>query len=374
MDPVVDDSVVPDPVVPDYESSVAAIVPSLLGLTDNAWLPAPTHDAASVVLLVVDGLGWRAFADAPNALANLNEFVGGPTTTVVPATTAAALTAITTGRSPVQHGLLGFRMRVDDAVLNVLRWQIETRGVKPPDPTVVQPNSPFFGRAIPVVAKAEHQGSGFTEAHLRGGPFVGWRATSTIVEHCRRLVAEGHPFVYAYYPCVDEVAHEFGLHDGAYAAELAFADDLVGRLRAALPDSCALVVTADHGQMHIEPEDWIELDPEIEALIELQAGDARCRYLYARSGAHQDLAAACRERFARVAWVRTRRELLDEAWMGVGASGSIPGRIGDVVLMPFAPVGFVDRALPRERGLRSAHGAPTAAEMTVPLLAARGTA
>jgi hypothetical protein len=173
---------------------------------------------------------------------------------------------------------------------------------------------------------------------------------------------------------VDEVAHEFGLLDGAYAAELAFADDLIGRLRAALPNDCALMITADHGQMHIEPDAWIELDRDLEAMIAIQAGDARCRYLYARPGRHQELGAACRERFSHIAWVRTRRELLDDAWLGAGASGPVPGRIGDVVLMPFAPVGFVDRALPRERSLLSAHGAPTAAEMQVPLLAALGTA
>ena len=65
---------------------------------------------------------------------------------------------------------------------------------------------------------------------------------------------------------------------------------------------------------------------------------------------------------------------LDEGWFGPRPSGSVPGRIGDVVLAPFADVGFVDPALPGERGLRSAHGAPTADEMTVPLRAARGLA
>jgi hypothetical protein len=72
--------------------------------------------------------------------------------------------------------------------------------------------------------------------------------------------------------------------------------------------------------------------------------------------------------------VRTRRQLIDDGWLGPRPTPAVGGRIGDVVLMPFEPVGFIDPALPRERGLRSAHGAPTADEMRVPLLAARGRA
>ena len=81
-----------------------------------------------------------------------------------------------------------------------------------------------------------------------------------LVEHCRRLVGHDERFVYAYYPGVDTVAHEFGLHDEYYLAELAFADELVGRLLDALPGHATLVVTADHGQVHVG-DSWIPLHP-----------------------------------------------------------------------------------------------------------------
>jgi Type I phosphodiesterase / nucleotide pyrophosphatase len=361
-----------DPVTVDFARSVAAIVPALLGFEDAMWLPSAVHGARSVVLLVVDGLGWRAFDDAPAALANLREFDGFAITTVLPATTASALTSITTGTAPGTHGLFGFRMRYDDVILNNLRWQTDPRRAPAPDPEWVQRRPPFRGARVPVVAKAEHEGSGFSLAHLRGSEFVGWRQPNDIVEHCSRLVSQGAPFVYAYYPGVDEVAHEFGLRDGAYAQELAFADGLIARLRAALPTDAALVVTADHGQIHLEPDAWVELGTELLGLVAEQAGDARCRFLYARNGAAGELVAGCRERFADIAWVATRRELLDAGAFGPLAPGSVAGRIGDVVLMPRTDVGFVDPGLLRETGLRSAHGAPTAAEMEVPLLAARG--
>ena len=361
-----------DPILPNYDRDcVAALVPALLGSADPSWLPEPVSGARAVVLLVLDGLGQFALDRHPTSLATLGSMTGRPISTVVPATTSAALSSITTGAPPAVHGVVGYRTRVDDTVLNVLRWQAEGGGRRAPEPFVVQRCPAFAGRAVPVVAQSEHRNSGFTRAHLGDGPFCGWRTVGTLVEQCRTQIDQGATFVYAYYPGVDEVAHEFGLLDGWFAEELRVADALVARLLEVLPRDVALLVTADHGQVHLDADSWIET-MALESLVIAQSGDARFRHLHARPGAQRELAEECRARYADVAWVRTRRQLLDEAWFGPAAEGSVPGRIGDVVLAPFADVGFVDPAMPRERNLRSAHGAPTPDEMWVPLRAARG--
>ena len=66
-------------------------------------------------------------------------------------------------------------------------------------------------------------------------------------------------------------------------------------------------------------------------------------------------------------------ELLELGILGSDVSGTVAGRIGNVVLAAREPVAFVDPALPKERSLRSGHGSLTPDEMYVPLLAARGT-
>ena len=68
----------------------------------------------------------------------------------------------------------------------------------------------------------------------------------------------------------------------------------------------------------------------------------------------------------------TREELVDDGWLGPGPPPLHLRRLGDVALLPYAPVGFVDPAMPGERRLVGAHGSLTAAEMLVPLLAGRG--
>ena len=362
----------PVPVLPALDgASVAGLIPALVGGREAAWMPEPVRGAKSVVLLVLDGLGANEIEARPSTLRELAAMEGTRITTVVPSTTSTALTSIATGLAPAQHGILGFRMLVGDEVLNVLRWQSQARPV--PDPFEVQRHDAFLGRPVPVVTRVEFRDSGFSQAHLRGSTFIGWKTVSTLVEHCRRLVQDGERFVYAYYPGVDEVAHAYGLHDEFYERELAAADLLVGNLLDVLPAEAALLVTADHGQVHLEAESWIEID-ELHPMIAAQAGDGRFRYLHARKGMAGELLAASHARLDDVAWVVSRRELLDAGWIGSGATGTVPGRIGDVVLAAREPVAFVDPALPKERNLRSAHGSLTAQEMYVPLRAARGRA
>jgi hypothetical protein len=351
-------------------ASVAGIVPALLGTRDASWLPPSVRGAEQVVLFVLDGLGWSAVETHRDRMPAVAAMEGGPITTVAPSTTASALTSITTGLAPAQHGVLGYRMLVGRSVLNVLRWSV-AGGDRAPDPFDVQRHTAFAGREVPAVTRAEYQTTGFTRAHLRGARFVGWHTNATLVEHTRRCVDDGAPLVYAYYPGIDTVAHEFGLLHRAYLRELADADRVVADMRDALPAHCALLVTSDHGQVHLERDSWIEV-PEFASRCVAMAGDGRFRYLHARKGEARDLLEVARDVAGERAWVWSRAELLETGVLGDGAAGSVPGRVGDVVLAARDAIAFVDPALPKETELRSAHGSLTPDEMLVPLVAARG--
>ena len=355
---------------PEYAGpGLSTLVPALLGTASADWLPAPVQDARSVVLLVLDGLGWDALDAKQGRLPNLSALAGGPVPTVVPSTTSAALTSLTTGLAPAQHGVVGFRLRLEQGVLNVLSWQGEHR--HKPEARAVQRHPPFLQRDVPVVTKSEFRNSGFSEVHLGGARFYGWGAPSSLVEHCRQLTEAGERFVYAYYPGVDTVAHAHGLHDGFYDAEVVAADRLVGDVLDALSDSCALVVTADHGQVHLEPDGWLPLG-RTGALVDACSGDGRFRYLHARRGAANELLDEARAEHGADAWVLSRSELFDAGWLGPDPSPATRSRVGDVVLAARTDVAFVDPALEREARLRSAHGSLTAAEMLVPVVAGRG--
>jgi hypothetical protein len=324
---------------------------------------------------VLDGLGWAAMQQFPHQLTELRTCSGGPISTVVPSTTPAALTSITTGLPPSRHAITGFRIRHERGVLNAIRWQLADGG-RPPEPDHVQKERVFCGRHVPVVTKAMFRTTGFTAAHMRGTEFHGWQTTSVLVEHVRSLVAGGAPFVYAYYSGVDEVAHAHGLESAFYPAELAATDRLVGEVLDAVPDDVALVVTADHGQVQVGPDGWRSL-AAVHDLVETYAGDGRFRHLHAAPGRAGELHAAAEELFGGdrgEAFVFRREQLLDEGWLGPDPVPAVYRRVGDVVLAARGPVGFVDPTLPYEAQLVAAHGSITRAEVEVPLVAARGRA
>ncbi len=362
-----------EPVVPDYSgASIVGIVPALVRGSRPSWFPETARERGPVVVLLLDGLGWTTLEAHRSMLPRLGALDGRAITTVAPSTTATALTSLATGLTPAEHGIVGFRMRVERGVLNVLRWHSDDGSA--PDPFTVQRRDAFLGRPVPVITKSEFRTTRFTEAHLRGTRFVGWSTTATLVQQCRRLIAEGEQLVYAYYPGVDSVAHEFGLHDDFFRAELVAADRLVGDVLDALPSNVTVLVTADHGQVHIGPSGWVGLEP-LREMVDAYAGDGRFRYLYARRGAFADLLAAAREEYRHQAWVMSRDELIDGGWLGPGpVRSSVRRRIGDVVLAAHEPVGFVDPTFTREAGLVAGHGSLTPDEMYVPLLAGRGTA
>ena len=74
-----------------------------------------------------------------------------------------------------------------------------------------------------------------------------------------------------------------------------------------------------------------------------------------------------------VAWVRTRDQIIAEGWLGGVPSAEVAARLGDVVLVPFAPTAFLDPADTGELRLKARHGSLTSAEMIIPLLGWRAS-
>ena len=303
----------PAPVLPDYLGAcIANVVPRLLGglaaPTDgHDWLPEAAEHARQIVLLVIDGLGWvqlrerAALAPTLTAAAGIDRAV----TSVVPTTTAAALTSITTGRPPAQHGILGYRLADGERIMNMLRWTLGTdRDARRTVPVrEFQPLPPFPGSIgpVPVVSKMDFGGTGFTAAHLGDSPLFAYRVTSSLTLEVTRRLREDAPFVYAYYDGIDKVAHAYGFGDH-YDAELAAVDHVVAELAGRLPAGAVLVVTADHGQ--IDVGNRVEmLGREAMTMVRFLSGEGRFRWVHARPGAAADLAVLLEERYGTTTWV-----------------------------------------------------------------------
>ena len=356
----------------DYGGAwIGGLLPELLAGRVPRGLPDWVHAAVPLVVLLIDGLGWRLYQRFAAQMSALAEFTGGPITTVIPSTTAAALPSLTTGRTPGEHGVLGDRIRVGGVVLSVLQWTVSDG--TPPAPASVQPHLPFGGQRVPVVSNGKFAGSGFSQAHLRGAPFHGYTDAGDLISQVGVVVRSGAPVLFAYFPDADRTAHEYGLDHDAFAASLATADAVVRGIRHHVPPHGAVIVTADHGHVTVDPDQRINLTP-LAPMISAISGSARFRYLHARPGAARELLAAARELAGSRAWTGDRDALIATGWLGSRTNAVTAGRVGDVIMAARGAVTLVDPAEGRLNDLVTVHGSLTADEMLVPLLIARGTA
>lgn len=360
---------------PDFAGAcITNLIPALLAPSRSTpdWLPSELTSARQVVMLVLDGLGWNQLTARRALGRTLLGMAGGPITTVAPSTTATALCSLTTGTPPGEHGVVGYRMNMGGEILNVLKWATpagDARRTHPP--TDVQVVPPFCGERPRVISRAEFVSTGFTMAHLETSSYRSYRTASTLVTEITAALREGCPFVYAYYDGIDKVSHEYGLGEH-FDAELNACDQIVATVQSLLPTGAALVVTADHGQVHTGDK-VVELDADVSALVAQQSGEARFRWLHARPGESADLLVAATSAHGSQAWVVARQQTIDEHWFGPRVSADAMSRLGDVALVARDEWAFQDRADTGPYQLVGRHGSLTADEMLVPLLVSTGS-
>lgn len=358
----------PKMVLPNYGGrSTISIMPALTWGVPSETIPDEIAGADRVVVLVLDSLGWVQMQERLEMIPTLTSLDGGPATTTAPSTTAAALTSISTGVAPGEHGIVGYRFPAGGAVMNALRWTTpagDHRGVVSPSSVQVAPT--LGGGTWDVVGDRQFVGSGFTAAYLGDAPYHPVWHPSSLVAETLRVFGEGAKRVYAYYDGLDHVAHVHGFSGEYFDLELRFCDWLVESMVAAVPAGTAVVVTADHGQ--IEAPEIVKVSRSCHDMIASRSGEARFRWLHAKPGATIELAAACEQAHGDQAWVRTRDQVIDEGWFGPRVTSEAASRLGDVALVAHAPMGFDDLGEPHTDRLVGRHGSLTEAEMLVPVL------
>jgi hypothetical protein len=370
------------PVRPRYGSaSLADLLPSVLAVLgvrsgrDVLGLSERLDGVRRIAVLLVDGLGAYQLPLLSPLAPTLGDLVdAGALTSGFPSTTPVSLATLGAGVAPGAHGVLGFTVRKPDGgVLNHIRWDDD------PDPLAWQPMPTRFeqaaaaGVAVTLVTQPEFEGSGLTVAANRGATFVG--AADLDATAARMLDAlrdgSGPALVYGYHAELDHFGHVAGVGSPAWQDAARGVDRLLDRLVDGLPPGCALLITADHGQLNVPWSARFDMaaDPALAAGVTGVAGDPRVRYLYAADGGVDDVIAAWREVLGDVASVVSRDEAIDGGWYGPVPSEH-RGRIGDVVVSCLGRhvVLASDREPPEVAKLIAYHGSVTAAEMTVPLL------
>ncbi|MET4637132.1 alkaline phosphatase family protein [Mycetocola sp. 2940] len=359
--------------------SLAEVLPnsarSLAGESNDLDLP----PVRSVVVVVVDGLGRSQLA----ARAGHARFLGArpreAITSVFPTTTAAALTTLTTGVAPGQHGLVGYRTldAANDRLVNQLtgwddgmvpeQWQREA--------TVFEQAAAGGIRSY-AVGPSKFRTSGFTRAVLRGADYRGANSIAERFTEARRIVATGEPtLTYLYISELDKASHQYGWESPQWLSVLEAVDAELQSFLRSVPAKVGVLVTADHGSVDVPHRAHVLFDqaPELVAGVRHVGGEPRCLHLYLEPGATDAdrvaLGTLWEQSEGERAWVATRSEAVAAGLFGDVHPDVLP-RIGDVLVAARKRVVYYD-SRPVDQSARNMigqHGSLTAEERIVPLV------
>ncbi|MEW6414470.1 MAG: alkaline phosphatase family protein [Pseudomonadota bacterium] len=381
----------PPHVLPDYRGgslvNLMRSIAAALG-TDTpypplaALPPAALADARHVVLLVVDGLGLEFLLGHDGAL---RRHLRGQLTSVFPSTTASAIPVFLTGLAPQQHGLTGWHMycREIGAVVAPLPFRLRTgrhsvrdAGVTPAQLFGLTPLFDHLPVACHVVSPQQIIHSDFNVALSGRAQRHGYQTLDELFGVLARLVQSTAPrsYVYAYWPQLDSIAHEYSIASPQAAAAFATFDAAFARLLdAAHGTGSVILVTADHG--FIDSDETIDLDehPALRDALRLPlCGEPRASFAYVRDGHAQRFLDYVRTRLDGRVDVIPSDAVLNQGWFGAGAAHPrLMDRIGDYLLLPRGRAILRDWLVGEPRHVHvGVHGGVSAAEMTVPLVVA----
>jgi hypothetical protein len=366
--------------------------PDVLGALDRRW--------ARVALVVVDAFGW-SFAERHGGHPFLRrvsaEGVLGRLTSQFPSTTSAHMTTLHTGRALGESGIYEwFQLEPGlDRIIAPLLFSYagdadrETLRGSGLDPALLYPEATVYERLATggvqssVVLHSAIADTTFSRSTLRGAAVRPFAAGSQWVSPAAAaLRGPGPAYVVAYVDDVDRVGHEDGPASERHIAAATGVLDAVGVLAEVLPadGETLLVVTADHGQVQVDPATTVYVNeawPEIARHLRrgrdgrplAPAGSARDLFLHVLPDRIDDVVAGLERLLGEVASVRATADLIAEGFFG-HAGPRLRERIGDVVVLPRPEATVWWREPGRfDMHFRGHHGGLSPDEMLIPLAA-----
>jgi predicted AlkP superfamily pyrophosphatase or phosphodiesterase len=289
-----------------------------------------------------------------------------------PSTTATSLATFGTGLPPGATGMAGYSVR-DPATkrrTTLIGWESATAPERwQPHPTVFETLAEAGHPAVFVGERRFHR-SALTAASLRGARFVGAGGLTARVAAAAEAARQPGTVVYLYWGEIDKAAHTYGWHSWEWLRAVEALDSSMAQLRAGLPRTAALWLTADHGMVDAESSTRIDVaaEPTLAKGLDLMAGEARAVHLYGPDP--EAIAQRWRTRLGPSAWVLTQAEAGAAGLFGPSLDPRVAPIVGDVVVAAAGTTTIVDSrwAAPAALAMIGHHGSLTAQEMEIPLI------
>ena len=399
----------PDFVKPRYDAHGFANLPALItSLFGGKKASRPfsglneTYD--NILLLFVDGFGWRffeRFADSPALQRFTQNGQVAKLTSLFPSTTSAHIPFIHSGLPMGESGLHEwnyYEPLLDAMIVPLLfsfsgtaeRDKLKSTGI---DPKSLYPPRSLYTRLKGLGVKSqifqhrEYTPSTYSNIAFKGANMRAFKTLPEILVNLRQALAEtkGKNYIFAYYDKIDSINHDYGPESPQSDAEIeAFLSLLEQHFFAKkIKDNgkTLLLLTADHGQVEVDPKTTLYLNrafPGIEKLMRANAsgqplvpgGSCRDFFLYIKEEHLTEVQATLAEGLTGKADVIRTADLVEAGYFGPKITPRLLERLGNLVILTYRyeSVWWYEKGK-YEQKFYGHHGGLTPQEMEIPLLA-----
>ena len=327
------------------------------------------------VLILIDGMGQDAVDKYSDQFPIFDELKQVKKLyTNFPSTTATSLSTLGTGVLPGVHGMLGYTVRVprsDNRLLNALKWDERV------DPVMWQKVPTLFERAVLAgvsvthVAAKRYEGSGFTQAALRGAKYVGANGVDEMATAVSAALKPQPSFVYTYLNTLDSAGHSDGVGSDKWLTALQQVSEFITKVKQLAPAGSRIWVTSDHGMVNSTEQVILGQDNKLLENVTLIGGEPRARHIYIKEGAASETIAQWQEFFGNKAKVLSKESAIKDGLFGPVVTEDSHDRLGDLIAIANNDLILVDPARVREESsMVGHHGGVTDIEVEIPLLLA----
>jgi hypothetical protein len=368
---------------------------------DIASLDDLAADAEQVICVLIDAVALHRFkqwvAQPDSKLAPyVEQGLLATLTSVVPSTTSAALTSLWTGRSPAEHGILGYEIFLKEfglianmithapAVFDGRAGLLYSAGLDPEQFLPVASLGPHYqhaGIAVHAFLHYSISSSGLSRMHYPAVETHNFAHPSDLWIAVRQLAGQNigtKRLIWVYYGGVDGLSHRHGPDSEQAQAEFHdFTNTMVSeclvKLAGKVGSKTLVILLADHGQLATRVDPHYELHNHENLARRLHmapTGENRLAYLYVQPGQ-----TAAVEEYLQRTWpgaftVMSSSQLLEAGLFGPGTPAPVTrDRLGDLTVITHQDAYLWWAAKPNP--LVGRHGGLSAEEMLVPLLAFR---
>jgi predicted AlkP superfamily pyrophosphatase or phosphodiesterase len=359
----------------------------------------------AVVLFFIDAFGWRFFEQYyerfPFLKRIVEEGLALKLTSQFPSTTAAHVTTIHTGLPVGVSGVYEwfyYEPKLDRMIAPLLfsyadertRETLRHTGVAPdelfPRQTLYQELKQSGVRTI-LLQHQNYAFSSYTRVVTRGAKIVPYRTLPEALVNLTQLIQEQRDTTYyfLYFDSIDATCHYYGPNSLHLAAEielfLTAMEQVFHRLMSDADKRMLMLLTADHGQVAIDPATTVYLNqrlPSIQRLLKtnaadellVPAGSSRDLFLHIKDAHLDETQAVLQRELAGKADVYTTQTLIEQNMFGtITPSDEFLNRVGNLVILPYAgeSVWWYEKGK-FEQIFYGSHGGLTREEMEIPLL------